>query len=192
MEIWKNWHNSQEKNWHNSQECEKERVRLERIIERLTRIIESLLVESAKSAKGENMPARIIVGGLGATFRFTEFAGLNGTGDVVKPSGPIAFSSDNPAVATVDNASQVVNPDGSVSVQVTALGANPDGSDATANISGIDSASANKVTASDVITVGLTVPPVVAQSATGVLTPNTAVPAAKTANVAPPVAHPGL
>ncbi len=109
------------------------------------------------------MPARIVVGGAGAKAVFTEFDGPNGTGNVVPPSGPITFASDNLAVATVD-----------ASGNVTAVAANPDGSDATANISGLDPASANKVTASDVITVGAAAPPPppVAQSATLVLTAN--------------------
>jgi hypothetical protein len=113
------------------------------------------------SEKGEPiMPARIVVGGAGAKALFTEFAGPTGTGAVVPPSGPISYASDNLAVATVD-----------ASGNVTAVGANADGSDATANISGLDPASANKVTASDVITVGKAAA-AVAQSATLALTAN--------------------
>ncbi len=114
----------------------------------------------ARSAKGALMPATIQVGGKGATFTFTEFSGPNGTGSVVPPSGPITYASDNTAVATVD-----------ASGQVTAVAANADGSPATANITGVDPASPNKVAAGDVITV-TAAPPPVAVSATGVLTAN--------------------
>lgn len=100
------------------------------------------------------------VGG-SALFTFTEFDGLNGTGAIIKPSGAILFESDNPAVAAVDNAAQVLNNDGSVSVPVTILGAG------SANITGVDPTSANKVAAGDVLTV--TPAPAVALSATGVL-----------------------
>lgn len=146
----------------------------EQLIRALIQWLKNHTSREAFSAEGKIMPARIVVGGNGATFRFTEFAGLNGTGNVVPPSGPITFASDNPAVATVDNTTQVMNADGSVSVQVQAVAANPDGSDATANITGVDPASANKVTAGDVLTVGAATapPPPVAQSATGVLTAN--------------------
>ena len=128
------------------------RVILDQILQRLS--------AKAQSAKGELMPARIVVGGAGAKFTFTEFDGPNGTGNVVPPSGPITYASDNLAVATVDT-----------NGNVSAVGANADGSDATANISGLDPASANKVTASDVITVGKAAAGV-AVSATGVLTAN--------------------
>jgi len=130
-----------------------ERERLERIIERLVRIVDELLAKRggiAVSAKGQIMPAKIAVGGKGATFTFTEFDGPNGTGNVVPPSGPITYASDTPGVATVDQTGQVtaVAPGSTV-------------------ISGIDPASPNKVAAADVLTVS----PVqgVAVSATGVL-----------------------
>lgn len=138
-----------------------ERARLEAIIERLLRVIETLLEKNAaQSAKGKVMPAKILVGGKGATFTFTEFDGPNGTGNKVPPSGPITYASDNPAVATVDS-----------NGQVTAVSANADGTDATATISGVDPASLNKVAAADVVTVGAATAPV-AVSATGVLTAN--------------------
>lgn len=81
------------------------------------------------------MPARILVGGKGATFTYTEFDVL---GKIVAPKGPITFASDSPGFATVDGATQAVNPDGSVSVQVTAVAANADDSDSSAVISGVD------------------------------------------------------
>lgn len=100
------------------------------------------------------MPATIVVGGNGAKFVFTEFSGPNGTGSIVPPSGPITYASDAPSVATVDS-------DGNVTAVAPG----------TANISGLDPASANQVTASDVCTV-TAAPPPVAVSATGVLTAN--------------------
>ena len=134
-----------------------EREILEKIIERQTEIIR-LLIENkrriAESAKGKNMPATIQVGGKGATFKFTEFDGPNGTGNIVPPSGPIQYASDNTAIATVD-----------ASGNVTAVSAG------TANITGVDPASANKVAAGDVLTVTPANAPV-AVSATGVLTAN--------------------
>lgn len=112
--------------------------------------------EEAISAKGEVMPASIKVGGAGAKFAFTEFDGLNGTGNKVAASGPISYASDNTAVATVDDAGNV-----------SAVSAG------TANITGVDAASLNKVAAGDVVTVTSDVPPpAVALSATGVLTAN--------------------
>jgi hypothetical protein len=152
------------------------------IIFRLLHIVEQLVdllaeTKIAKYAKGKIMPARIVVGGLGATFKFTEFDGATPP-NIVPPKGPIAFSSDNPAVASVDSTQQVLNADGSVSVPVVAVGANADGSDATANITGVDPASTNEVAAGDVITVGEAAAggggTGVAVSATGVLTANTA------------------
>jgi len=97
------------------------------------------------------MPATILVGGT-ANSLFQEWTGPNGTGTVVPNAGAPAFSSDNPAVATVDPATGV------------ATGVAP----GTANISGTDPA--NGLTASDVLTVNAVVQPAV--SATLTLTPN--------------------
>lgn len=137
--------------------------RIERIEELLEEVIklQKFLIQKlfriAISAKGKVMPATIAVGGKGATFKFTEFDGPNGTGNDVPPSGPISYASDNMAVATVDS-----------NGQVTAVGPG------TANITGVDPASVNKVAAGDVITViaAPPPPPQVAVSATGVLTAN--------------------
>ena len=100
---------------------------------------------------GGTMPATILVGGT-ANSLFQEWTGPNGTGTVVPNAGAPAFSSDNPAVATVDPATGV------------ATGVAP----GTANISGTDPA--NGLTASDVLTVNAVVQPAV--SATLTLTPN--------------------
>lgn len=115
--------------------------------------------KNAVSAKGDLEMVTIKVGG-GAVFVFTEFNGPNGTGKVIAPSGPIQYSSDNAAVATVDT-------------QGIVTGVAP----GTAVISGSDPASVNKVSASDTLTVEAIVPPPpdVAVSATGVLTAATIV-----------------
>jgi hypothetical protein len=112
---------------------------------RLTADIPSLV--GAKS-----MPATVLVGGT-ANSLFQEWTGPNGTGTVVPNAGPVTFSSDNPAVATVD-------PSSGVATGVSA---------GTANISGVDSA--NSLSASDVLTVTAPPPPP-AVSATLTLTAN--------------------
>src|SRR5208282_204866 len=50
------------------------------------------------------MPATILVGGTASSL-FQEWTGPSGTGTVVPPAGAPAFTSSNPAVATVDPAS---------------------------------------------------------------------------------------
>jgi hypothetical protein len=117
-----------------------------KIINRLLDFILEAKTKIAVSAKGEIMPATIVVGGKGATFTFTEFDGATPPNKVAS-SGPITFASDNPAVAVIDPAAPVVNADGSVSVQVDAVGPG------IANITGVDSASQNKVAGGDVLTV---------------------------------------
>ena len=125
---------------------------LEKILERvlhlpskeqtqLRAVLDILFPPVAKSAtfklKGDSpMPVSIAVGQTTSGV-FTEFDGPNGTGNVVAPSGPLAFASDNAAVATVDPASGIV----------TGVSAG------TCNIGCQDPASANKVTASDSLTV---------------------------------------
>jgi hypothetical protein len=101
---------------------------------------------------GGTMPATILVGAT-ANSLFQEWTGPSGTGTVVPNAGAPAFTSDNPAVATVDPASGVA----------TGVSAG------TANITGVDPA--NNLTASDVLTVNTVAPPP-AQSATLTLTPN--------------------
>lgn len=95
------------------------------------------------------MPATVNVGGTASSL-FQEWTGPNGTGTVVPDAGAIAFTSSNPAVATVDAASGVA----------TGVSAG------TAVITGTDPV--NNLTASDTLTV--TNPP--AQSATETLTAN--------------------
>jgi hypothetical protein len=119
------------------------------LLKQILEALKNLEGPSAQSAKGELMPASIALNGHGAIFAFTEFDGLNGTGNMVPPIGVIAYASDNLAVATVD-----------ASGNVTAVGVG------SANISGTDPG--NGLTASD----QLTVTPAIALSATGVLTAN--------------------
>lgn len=98
----------------------------------------------------DEMPASIALNGKGAQAVFTEFAGLNETGAVVPPVTPVAYSSSDVTIATVDPASGAVT--------AVAVG--------TATISGTDSGS--NLSASDTITVT----PAVALSASLVLTAN--------------------
>ena len=127
---------------------------IRRKVELFDVIILRMLTGKPFSAKltieGVGMPATIQVGGTGAQAVFTEFDGLNGTGNVAQDGGPVAFASSNPAVATVDPASGAV----------TAV------APGTALISGTDSV--NQLTASDTVTVTAGAP----QSATLVLTAN--------------------
>lgn len=98
------------------------------------------------------MPASIQVGGAGAKAVYQEFDGPNGTGNAIRPLGTVAYSSDNPGVATVD-----------AQGNITAVG--PGTANITANDSGAN------LPASDVVTVtaGGTGQPV---SATLVITAN--------------------
>src|SRR5580698_3846563 len=80
------------------------------------------------------MPATVVIGGT-ANSLFQEWTGPNGTGTVVPNAGAIAYTSSNPAVATVDPASGVA----------TGVSAG------TATITGTDPA--NNLTASDTLTV---------------------------------------
>ena len=100
----------------------------------------------------KTMPATVIVGGTASPL-FQEWTGPSGTGTVVPNAGAPAFTSSNPAVATVDPASGVA----------TGVSAG------TAVISGTDPA--NNLTASDTLTVNAPPPPP-AVSATLSLTAN--------------------
>ena len=97
------------------------------------------------------MPATILIGGTASSL-FQEWTGPNGTGTVVPNAGTIAYTSSNPAVATVDPASGVVT--GVAAGQATISGDDP----------------SNNLSASDTVTV--TVPTEVAVSATLTLTAN--------------------
>jgi len=80
------------------------------------------------------MPLTINLSGNGAQAAFKEFDGPNGTGNVVPPVGLVVFSSDNTAVATVDQTGKI-----------TPVAAG------TANISAVDQG--NTLTAKDILTV---------------------------------------
>lgn len=62
-------------------------------------------VSSKLTFGGGNMASASILVGQTIQAIYTEFDGPNGSGNVVPPTGAVAFSSDNPAVATVDPAS---------------------------------------------------------------------------------------
>jgi hypothetical protein len=95
------------------------------------------------------MPATLAVGAT-ATAVYQEWSGLNGTGAKLPSAGPVAFTSSDVTIATVDPASGLV----------TAVGPG------TATITGTDAT--NGLSASDVVSDT----PLVAQSATVVVTAN--------------------
>jgi len=97
------------------------------------------------------MPATIVVGQT-ATAVYTEWSGPNGTGTALPDAGPVTFASSDPTNAPVDPSTGIV----------TGVGAT------TATITGTDAT--NGLSASDTVTV--TAAPVVAQSATLVVTAN--------------------
>jgi hypothetical protein len=96
----------------------------------------SAILTIASGIQGDDMPATIQVGGSGAKAIYQEFDGPNGTGNPVKPVGTVAFASDNPSVATVDQQGNV-----------TAV------SPGTANISASDSGAPAVPAAHDAVTV---------------------------------------
>ncbi len=97
---------------------------------------------------GTSVPKTVVSGGTGQAV-FHEWSGPSGTGTELPLAGAVTFSSDNPAVATVDPTSGAI-----VSV----------GPDGVANISGVDAA--NSLTASDVFTVSTPPPPAVSATLT--------------------------
>ena len=106
------------------------------------------------NAQGEIMPLTVHINDAPGKAILTEFAGPNGTGQVVPPVGAVSYVSSNPAVATVDPASGAL-------AYVSA---------GTATITGTDAG--NGLTASDT----LTVTAATAQSATLTLQPGAAAP----------------
>ena len=99
--------------------------------------------------RGITMPVTMQIGQT-ATAVLHEFTGPNGTGTELPPIGPVAYTSSDPSVASVDMASGVV----------TAV------APGTATITGTDGG--NSLSASDSVTVATPV----AVSATLVITPN--------------------
>jgi hypothetical protein len=95
---------------------------------------------------GGNMPGNVLSGIVGNTASptFTEAAA---DGSLVAPIGPVVYTSDNPAVVSVDANTGVA----------TLVAANPDGSPATANVSALDQG--NGLTDVVVFTVSAAPPP---------------------------------
>lgn len=110
-----------------------------------------LIVNQPVLVGANQMPATILIGGTASSL-FQEWTGPNGTGTVVPNAGAPAFTSSNPAVATVDPASGVVT--GVSAGQATITGDDP----------------ANNLSGSDTITVNA--PSQTAVSATLTLTAN--------------------
>lgn len=122
-----------------------ERKRLEKIIEHLLRLVDALL-----DRKGIAERATLVFDTMQNATKAT-FQEFDANGSPVKPSGPITFASDNVGVATIDSTQQVQNPDFSVTCPVVSV----PGATGTANITGVDTASVNKVAAGDVDTVAV-------------------------------------
>lgn len=95
------------------------------------------------------MPATLTVGQT-ATAVYQEWSGPNGTGSKLASAGPVAFTSSDPTIATVDPASGLVTAIAPGTATIT-------GTDATNGMSASDSVSDT---------------PLKAQSATLVITPN--------------------
>jgi hypothetical protein len=122
-------------------------------LERIREILERAFTahSATLTIEGDTMSATIQVGKT-ATAVLHEFAGVSGTGQELPPIGPVAYTSSDPTIATVDMATG----------KVTGI------APGTVTITGTDAG--NKLTASDTVTV--TPAPVVAQSATLVVTPD--------------------
>jgi uncharacterized protein YjdB len=101
-------------------------------------------------SKGNKLMSATLPVGNTATAVFQEWSGPNGTGAKLASAGAVSFVSSDPTIATVDSASGLVT--------AVAVG--------TATITGTDAA--NGLTASD----SVSDTPLVAQSATLVITPN--------------------
>lgn len=71
---------------------------LREILDRLPR----KAVSSTLTLNGENMPLTVHVNDKPQAAIYQEFDGPSGTGNKVPPTGAVAYSSDTPAVATVD------------------------------------------------------------------------------------------
>lgn len=123
---------------------------LEKDVDEILEILKrAFTAHSAILTIGGNMPATIQVGQT-ATAVLHEFAGLNGTGQELPPIGPVAYTSSDPTIATVDMSSGLVT------------GVAP----GTVTITGTDAGNGLSASDSDTVT------PVTARSATLVVTPN--------------------
>ena len=120
------------------EQCAEERKRLEWIIEQHTKLLRFQfdLIAHLLNRKGIAVMAKLVLTAMqnASLATFTEF---DANGSPVRPSGPITFASDNPAVATIDSAQQAPGADGfSVTCPVVSVL----GATGTANITGVDSA----------------------------------------------------
>ena len=142
---------------------EAQQIQILRIVRRLYQEWEEFEDQGISISATGALEMKTVAPGIKSLFTFTEFDGSSGTGNKVKPSGPITFASDNTAVATVDGNTQRPSADGfGVDVDVISVGVG------VANITGVDPASQNKVAAGDTLTVTSPVQ-AIAVSATGVL-----------------------
>lgn len=128
---------------------------IEKLICLLTHHVAKSLVVQIHDLKGNIMSASLQIGQT-ATAVATEWSGPNGTGTILPPAGPIAFSSSDPTIATVDPVSGLVTAVGVGTATIT-------GTDATNGLSGSDTASVSSA-------------PVTAQSLTVVVTANASSP----------------
>lgn len=143
--------------WESKQEKQNKQI-----IALLERIL--LYVQPRKSKGGFNM-LKVVAGQGGVVFTFLE---LDQNGKAIAPLGPINFVSTNPKVFSVDNSQQVTDPSTFITtVPVTVLAANPDGTDASADMNANDPATANNVSLKDTLVVSAVVGTPIATSATG-------------------------
>jgi hypothetical protein len=162
---------------------DREKIKVLRLLEEILEVFLNQIKPHLKDAKGELNMLAVKPGTTGILFTFT---GLDQNGKIFPLTKPVLFSSDNLAVATVDSTQQVVNADGSVSVPVVAVAANPDGSTGVAHISGKSDSTDGNVSAYDELYVTAVVVVPILTSATGVLSVTT--PAATAAKPATQVA----
>lgn len=129
------------------EQCAGERKRLEWIVEQQAILLRSQfdLISQLLDRKGNAVTAKLVLDDM-QNAKLATWTEQDANGSPVKPSGPITFASDNPKVATIDSTQQVFSADGfSVTCPVVSV----PGATGTANITGVDTASPNKVAAGD-------------------------------------------
>lgn len=135
------------------EQCASERKRLEWIVEQQAILLRSQfdLISQLLNRKSNAVRALLRLDNM-QNAKLATFTEQDAQGNPVKPSGPITFASDNPSVATIDSTQQQLSADGfSVTCPVVSV----PGATGTANITGVDSASPNKVAAGDVDAVSI-------------------------------------